>query len=708
MTSGDVEGVQVDVGLVSGNYFDLLGVRSAAGRTFLPEEDRAPRTHPVTVISHALWQRRYGGDPGIIGSTVDLNGHRFTVVGVAAEGFRGVSPAEMEPDLWVPIMMQPVVLPTGGDMLHRLPGERQVWLQALARLKPGVGVEAARANMTELAERLAAAFPENTEGNSVALTEHYQYHPFVRDRLVTLMRLLMAVTGVVLLIACVNIAILLLARISTRQKELAVSRAVGAGRGRLVRGLLTESLVLALAGGAAGLAIAAWSAGVAAAMIPISFNVEFRPDWTVVGFTLLLCAATALLFGLAPAWLASRPDIIATLRGSEGRGGRSALRSGLVVAQVALAIVLVSGAGLFVRSFSAAQSVELGFQTENRLVVPVNLRDGRYSDVQGRAFVRGVLERLSRVPGVLAATTTLNVPLDRTVWSGSFEAEGVEPPPSGNFESGFNAVGPGYLRAMGIPLLAGRGITERDDESALPVAVVNETVARLVWPNQDPIGKIIERGPYRFTVIGVARDATYYELGEASEPQIYFSVLQVFRPRINFVVRTAGEPASFARPISSGIRGLDPDLAIYNIRTLEQEFANSVGQYRVIATLVSLFALLALILASVGLYGVLSYLVLQRTREIGIRVALGAHPGRVAGGFLTRGLRLALAGIALGTVVAWGGSRAVSSLLFGISPHDPVTFAMVPAVLVAVAGIASFLPARRASRVDPMIALRHE
>ncbi|NIR44363.1 MAG: ABC transporter permease [Gemmatimonadetes bacterium] len=700
---------QAEAWLVSGNYFDVLGVVPERGRTFRPDEDRTPTTHPVTVLSHGFWQRQLGGDPSVVGREIELNDHPFTVVGVAPAGFRGVSPIESPPDLWVPIMMQPVVMPASGDMLHRVEGSINVWLQGLGRLRPGVELEGARAEMNTLATQLQREFPEWTEGAGVGLTGHYGYRPRVRDQIVGLSRLLMVAVGLVLLIACANVAILLLARASARREELGVRLALGAGRGRVIGQLLSEGLLLAVAGGVLGLTLSAWLSGLAAALLPVELSVSPSPDLAVLGFTLGISLLTTGLFGLAPAWLVTRWQIRDALSGSRRTSDRSLMRNGLVVAQLALAIILVSGAGLFLRSFVAAHSLDLGFRTENRLVASVNLRNQGYSEEEGIAFLRRGLERLSGLPGVRSATTSRMVPF-RGVWTGSFEAEGVEPPAGENyFDTGFNAVGPDYFTTMGIPLLAGRGFEERDAAGAPLVAVVNEVLARRVWPGEDPVGKVVGQGAeLRATVIGLARDATYYEPGEETQPQMYLSVLQDYQPRINFLVHTLGEPSRFAGPVERELRSLDPNLVVSRIRTLDDVYGEEVASYRVLAILVSLFGAVALVLAAAGLFAVLSYVVVRRTRELGIRVALGAQQGQVVGMVLSRGLKLASIGIAIGLAGAWLGARLVAGFVFGIEPRDPVTFIVVPLVLLMVVGLASYLPARRAASVDPMEALRIE
>jgi predicted permease len=707
-TGGQLQGVRA--WLVSGDYFDVLGVPMAIGRPFAEEEDRTPGTHPVAVISHRLWQQAYGADRAVLGSTMTLNGHSFVVIGVAPRGFRGASPIETPTAVWVPIMMQPVLAPSESDWLQRVDGEIVVWLWAMGRLKPGVTVETARANMASMARDLEEAFPGWNRGWGVSLTEHYQFHPPARNSLLGMARLLLAVVALVLIIACANVAILMIARSTARAREIGVRVALGAGRGRVVRQLLTESLLLAGAGGIGGYIVAFWSADLGAALMPFSFAVDFYPNARVLAFTLGLAGATAVLFGVTPALQASNIDTASALRAGVRRGDRAALRHGLVVVQVALCIVLVTGSMLFVRSLRSAQAVDLGFETQRRLLVSLNLRNHGYTADQGMRFVDQLLERLGSVPGVQHATTMRMVPF-RGSWSGSVDADGGEPPNGQEaFDTGLNAVGTGYFRAMGIPLVSGRGFTAQDNAAGPGVAVVNETAARMVWGKDDVIGKAIYRGTGdpRFTVIGVARDATYYELGEEPTPQVYLPVQQFFRPIVHVLVETAGDPMASVQDVQREIRAVDPDLALTSVRTLEDVFLQEIGKYRVSATLVSMFGFLALVLATVGLYGVLSYLVVQRTRDIGIQVALGATGTRVAREVVARGLKLAVIGIVLGSTVSFATSRLVTSFLYGIDPRDPITFVLVPSLLVVVAAVASFVPAQRATKVDPMVALRAE
>lgn len=697
---------------VSANFFDLLGTRPAAGRSFRPDEGETPGTAPVVMLSHGLWRRSFGAQQDALGATVRLNGHPFTVIGVAPAGFRGASAVETPPDVWVPITMQPVLNPGTGDFLRRVEGETITWLQVLGRLAEGVGHEAAQEEMhaltTALGEQYAGWF---REGQGVELLHHFQYRPQVRSRLLGLTRLLAAVVGLVLTIAGANVAILLLARASARRKDLGVRLAIGAGRGRIIRQLLVESLLLALAGGLGGYALAAEAAELAARTMPYTFSVSFAPDLRVLGFTLAVAVAAAVVFGVAPALQASRTDVISVLKQSDASSGRSYLRDGLVVAQVALSIVVVTGAMLFIRSLRTAESVDLGYETEHRLLIAMNLGNHGYENEDAGLVIEQALERLAALPGVKSATTTLLAPF-RGSWSSTLSAaNGIELEEGEELETMRNAVGPAYFETMGIPLLAGHGFRAGDREGAPSVAVINEAAAATFWPGRDPLGQTITwRGDDQepTTVIGVARNVQHYELGESPLPLVYQPTMQGHRRRVNFLLHTTGDPMALSRPAQEAIHALDPDIAFSTIQTMEETVERVLGPYRVGATLVSLFGLLALVLAAAGLYGVLSYLVVQRTRTIGIQMALGASRQRVARNVVARGLRLTIFGAILGIAAAFAASTLVASFLYGISPRDPLSYLTVPLILAAVACLASWLPAQRAARIHPMQALREE
>lgn len=705
------DAVEAQLAFVSGNFFTVLGLPFAAGRPFNADEDVTPGAAPVAVVSEHFWRGHLGASPGVVGSRLGLNGHEVTVVGVVGAAFQGLNPADGVPDVWTPLMMKPVLQPDadGVDQFHRVPGQTENWIQVIGRLKPGVTAVAAHADLTELWKRLNETFPQWKRGKGVVVTERFGYLPFVRDRLVATTRLLMAAALAVLLVACGNLALLLLARATARRKELGVRLALGAGRMHVAGRLLTESLILAGGGALLGLLLAVWSADLAALLLPLRFDAAFRPDWGVLGFTALLAVVTALVGAVGPAWMVARTSVAEDLKAGAPGSGRSIARNALVAAQVALSLALVAGAGLFVRSLLEAQRVDLGFTADRRLLVSVSLRDYGYTEQRGIAFIRQALERLSGIPGARGASTTTMVALGGGKWTSDFVPEGVQLPAGQEaVDAPTNAVGPGYFAALDIPLVAGRDFTGRDDRSAVPVAIVNQTLARRVWGAGTPVGRTFTRGDNRFTVIGVAADAKYYELGEAPEAQVYYPELQMYRPGVTFVVHTAGDAAALAPAVRREIHALDPNLAISSIRPYRDVVRAAAGPYRVTAALVGLFGTLALILAAVGLYGVQSYVVVQGSREIALRMAMGARTREVGARVVRKGVTLAAAGVVAGLAIIWPASRLAQQFLFGVRPGDPLTLALAVGILLGVAAIASAIPARRAARVDPMEALRHD
>jgi predicted permease len=710
----DDEVVQAEAWSISHNFFDVLGVPPAVGRSFLPEEDVVPGGHPVVMISHGFWSRYFGADPAVVNRSLLLNGKPFRIVGVAPRRFRGPNAVSTPPDLYLPINMVGTMSPGSEEYLVPIDGSVSLWLRIVARLRPGVDFDAARAHMdvlqsqweTAFASWIEATYDEANEVYRVGFVPRFYLTPRQTERLGQFLTPLFLAVGAVLLIACANIAILLLARASARQREMGIRAALGASRTRVVAQLLTESLLLAGLGGVLGIAIAYWGAGLAAGLIPISFARDFKPDATVIGFTLALSGSAAVIFGLVPAWQLARVDI-STFLHRQGHGrSRTILRNALVVGQLTLSIVLVTGAGLFVRSLINAQRVDLGFDQHRRLLLSVVLANHGYSEEEGKEFIRVVLNRLELLPGVRRATTTNRTPF-RGQWTSGFTAPGTEFVEE-RFRSGFNRVGPGYFDTMGTPIVAGRGFVENDDELAPNVVIVNQHIADQVWPGETAVGKTIIRSDQEWTVVGVARNAVYYDIGEEMWGQTYHAQLQNYQSRTTFVVATRAEAMAMVGEVEQVMRDYDPKVAIYNIQTLEDVVAAELGQFRVMAILIVLFGLLALLLSAVGLYGVQSFLVARRTREIGIRMALGALERQVAGVVMGRGVILAAAGVALGLVAAYASGQLIQSLLFGVDARDPLTFVTVPAVLLLVAIAASFIPAIRASRVDPVEALREE
>ena len=692
----------------SGDYFDLLGVRPLKGRVFGPDEARTPGSAPVAVISYAFWQRKFAGDTGIVGRHLLLNGHDLTVVGVLPPKFGGTI-VGLAFDVWVPITMEPLLSARGGALEQR----GRHWLNAIARLKPGVTVAEARADISLVQRRLAATYEEDRSTTAlVAPLASAGLQAWLRPLFIALL----GITAVVLLVACANVANLLLARATARQKEMAVRLALGAGRWRLARQLLAESALLAGLGGAAGLFIALWGRELFAAFVPpapFPIVLQFGVNGRVVGFAIVATGIAALLFGSAPALRASRPDLVPALKDDTGQRGmnRSRLRSALVVAQLALSVVALVAAGLFLRSLDRSKAVERGFgDPRHVLVVSTDLFAAGYQRPAGIAFINTLLDRVSGRPGVRSASVSMFVPLgfsDQTY--GGATVEGYQPHPDEDMSLRYTAVGPDYFATMETPIVRGRPITAADRDSAPRVAVVNETFARRFWPGSDPIGRRLHMaGTEWITVVGVARDGKYDALDEAPLPFIYLPFAQFYVSQPNLIVRTAGDPKAVIEPIRREFASLDPSVPFLDPRTLEEHIGASVFIQRTGATLLSGFGALALLMAAVGIYGVMAYVVSQRTREMGIRLALGAARRDIVGLVVGQATRLVSTGLGTGVVAALGVGMLLRSQLLGIRAYDLPTFVAVVLVLAGVALLASYLPARRAAKVDPVAALKYE
>ena len=718
-SGGQTERVSGEI--VSGNYFSLLGVKPVLGRNFLPEEDQVPGAHPVALVSYGLWQRRFGSDPNIVGQLLTLNGEPVTIVGVAPDGFPGLQ--RMFPvDLWVP-MMTLSRLSGGRDRLSER-GSR--WLALVGRLRPNTTVAQAQTSLTVLAGQLKETFGSawidvKGEGRRITVVPESKarVHPRIRGDVVGFMGLLMAVVGLVLLIACANVANLLLARATGRQKEIAIRLSLGAGRARLVRQLLTESILLSVLAGGFGLLIAFWTNNMLLAFKPpIAFPItlDLTPDVRVLGFTGVLSLLTGVIFGLAPALQTSRPDLVPALKDEAGAittGQRGpGLRNAFVVTQFALSLLLLIGAGLFLRSLRNASSIDPGFDPDNVLTMSVNLQLNGYSEPRGKQFSRQLSDRLQELPGVVSATLSAFPPLNPLFGSRRrvFVA-GYNPRPGEDMEFHYNIVGPEYFQTLRIPLLSGRGFAVQDGEGAPGVLIVNETFARRFWPGQEPLGKRLGvSGPQGnlLEVIGIARDGKYNSLGEDPKPFFYLPALQHYNSRVTVLTRTAGDPKGMLAAVRQEIRALDPNLPVTEVSTLIEYLGVSLFPARAAATLLAILGLVALLLASVGIYGIMSYSVGRRAREIGIRMALGAQRRDVLGLVVGQGMRVIGVGVAVGLAGALALTRFLSTWLYGISATDPVTFAGTPLLLAGVALVASYLPARRAARVDPIVALRYE
>jgi predicted permease len=715
LLGGDGRPERVFGSLVSGNYFDVLGVRAALGRTFAPDEDRTPGTHPVVVISYGLWQRRFAADPALIGKTIRLNQRDFTVIGVTAEGFGGAV-VGLGLDLWAPIMMTPQ-LSLSPDILD---GRASQWLSAIGRLKAGVTIEHAQANAQSIAAQLAKDYPQTNEGIGAILFT-LSGEPGGAGEMAPWLSVLMVVAGLVLLIACANVANLLLARATGRSREMGIRTALGAGRGRLVRQMLTESLLLAVMGGAGGALLAAWLSDAMSLMMPplgfpVSLNLEW--DYRVLGFALALTLLTVVAVGLIPALLATKVDPLVSIKNETGAASalvrRSRLRGALVVTQVAVSLVSLLCAGLFIRSLAEQRKTNLGFDPERALLVSMELFPNGYDDKRGGEFYRQLVAQVAALPGVESASLSNQVPplLLGSKWSASFEIEGYTPRADERISVEGESVAPRYFQMMRIPLVEGREFTEVDDAQAASVVIVNETMARRYWgPDRSPVGSRLRRGigTNRWsTVIGVARDVKYLGPTEPGRPWIYFPHAQDYWSTMTLVARTTGDPLQALPGVRGVVRALDPTLPVFDEKTLQTHSGVPLFLDRIAVTFLSGFGLLALTLAAVGLYGVMAYSVTARTREIGIRMALGAQTGDVLKHVLKQGLALTLIGIAIGLAAAFALTRLMGSLLFGVSPNDALTFALVSLSLAAVALLACYLPARRATKIDPLAALRHE
>jgi predicted permease len=715
--SGEGEPEQIFGEMVTGDFFALLGVTPALGRAFLPDEDRVPGAALVTVLSHGFWQRRLGGDPKVVGQTITLNGHAFRVVGIAPRGFKGAN-AIAAPALWVPMMAHPQL--ATGFLAEGLDSRRALIFGIVGRLKPGVTLAQAEARLKTIAAGLAREYPDDNGGRSVALLPLTQatINPGFRENMVSAAGLLLTVVALVLLIACANVANLLLARASVRQREVAVRLSLGASRRRLVRQLLTEGLLLAALAGALGLLIAYWAQGVLWSQRPPGLAadaLELTPNLRVLGFTLAVSVATALVFGLAPALRASRPNIVDELkqRGGPGRGGDRLLdlRGLLVAGQVALSLVALVGAGLFVRSLANAQRIDPGFDHERLAVLTVDLGAQGYGEERAREFHRRVLQRAAALPGVERATLASGIPLFQGGFLRTVFPEGTD---SSDRRNGklvqLNTVQPGYFEAMGIALARGRDFAPADHPDSPRVVVINETMAKQFWPEQDAIGKRFKffGQDWWNEVVGIAKDGKYNFLGENPQPHIYLALTQSFEPAVSLHLRGPGDPATALGTARREVQQMDRALPITNVFTFREILRQSLWAPRMGAWLLAVFGLLSLALAVIGIYGVMSYSVSQRTRELGLRMALGADQGDVLKLVIRQGVTLAVIGIAIGLGLSFALTRLVGHLLFDVPARDPLIFAGIPLLLGASALVASAQPAWRAARVDPTEALRIE
>lgn len=701
--------------LVSGNYFDVLGVKPFLGRAFLPEEDRTRLTHPVAVISHGFWQRRFGGDRSIVGGEILLNGHPFKVIGVTPEGFKGTD-LIYEPEIWTPMSMLGWIEP-GADWLDRR-GTQNIF--ATGRLKPGVSREQAEASLNLLSDQLAREYPETNEGQRIMLTPPGMIVPTLRGAFISFAWIMMGTVALVLLIACANLAALLLARATERRREIAIRLSLGASRSRLIRQLLTESVILSLAGGIAGVLLAYWLIDLIVSLRPpINFplTIDLALDSRVLLFSLLASLATGIIFGLAPALQSTKADLVPALKDETGIGGyrKSRLRSGLLVAQIALSLVLLVAAGLVVRALGQVRALDPGFEIENGFMMSFDLGLQGYDRARGENFSRELVERVKAMPGVRSASLANFVPLSLNYSSVNVLVEGAEPKRGANIPSAmYSSIDLGYFETMGLRILAGRDFNEQDRPGSTLVVIVNETFVRQLLPEAKTLEEAIGRrfrtgvGGRVWEIAGVAEDGKYFSIGESYQPFVYFAMRQEYEPYMTLLVRAAGDERMVMAGVRSELQRMDGTLPVFDLKTFEQHLGLSLFPARVAAGLLGAFGLVALLLAGLGIYGVTSYSVAQRTREIGIRLALGAGRREVIVMIVRHAMLLAFVGIAIGMAGAFSVTRFMSAVLYGVSATDLLTFTSVPLLLAGIVFFAGYIPARRAARIDPMRALRYE
>ena len=697
--------------VVSGNYFNVLGVKALIGRTFLPEEDRTPNSHPVAVIGYGLWQRDFGADPKVIGRTITLNEHDFTIIGVTPKEF-GSPFAGIALDAWTPVMMKDYVALPHFSLTDR--GSR--WLMVMGRLKPGVTVVQAQANIAAIARQLERTYRQTNDQMGAAVYLLSQSPFSLKRSMQSALAVLMAAVAIVLLIACANIANLLLARAASRRKEIAVRLALGSTRWRMLGQMLTESFVLASCGAAVGLTLAFWTARSLPAFLPpygIQVSFDTRPDVVVLAFTLGLTVITTALFGLAPALQASKPDLVAALKDNAaalGQGQRKfPLQHALVISQMALSTVALISAGLFVRSLREAYEADPGFDPHRVLLASFDPFLSGHDDNHGREFYHRLIERVRTLPGVQLVTLARRLPLTLSgIAFANVVIDGYTPAKDEDMHLNYETVGPDYFRTMRIPLVQGRDFDERDNEHARGVVIINETMARHYWTGGDALGRRIKLDKSWLQIVGIAKDVKNRTLNEALQPFLYVPFLQDYRSNMILVARTVIEPKTMFHAVRAETAALDPKIPMFDAKTFEEHIGLSLFLQRMAATILSIFGMLALSLAAVGVYGVMAYAVSQRTRELGIRISIGASRSDVLKLILGQGLTLSVVGLIGGLVTALVVTRFSAHLLYGVSSADPVTFTVIALLLLGVAVVSGYFPARRATRIDPVVALRME
>ncbi len=740
--NGRGEAQLVTVSQVSGNYFDVLGVRPALGRLLTADDNKVEGGHPVAVLSYDAWQRRFGGDAAVLGESIAINGTALSIVGVSGSGFRGTA-VGIVPEVFAPIMMR-----TQLDGSRNWNTRHYWWLNVIARMKPGVNPTQAAAEMTILFNQIEKNDPERKPARSFVKDEAVQRqgailpgsggYSFVRNRMSKPLTVLMIVVGLVLLIACANVANLLLARAAGRRKEISIRAAIGAGRGRLISQMLTETIMISLLGGAAGLLFAYGGVAVLLRLLPqgnreVILNVT--PDLRLLGFTFGISLLTGLLCGLVPALKASRPDLLSALKNDTGaQVGRIRFdaRKVLAVVQVAVSMLLLIGAGLLVRSLGNLRDLDPGFVKENLLLVEVDPSRNGYKGQRLRVFYDQLLAKTRTMPGVVAASLTSITPLSGSRWNQDVAIEGYQWKPQEKPYIDMNSASPGYFQTLGIPLLAGRDFSEQDEAPFTPdppekrepnpkpdtsgpphVAVINEALAKRFFGTQNPLGRRFSQSEKfqvagSYEIVGVVRDTRYFGLREDVESLIYLPNWRVGASSKTLCVRTAGKPAQLVDMIRREVHNLDASIPVLRTQTMEQQFDGEIVTERIVTTLCSFFGVLALLLAAVGLYGLMAQAVTRRTREIGIRMALGAERRSVLWLMLRDAVILVAIGTAIGIPVAFGVTRFIASFLYGLGEHDIVTMLLAAGLLAGVTAIAAYVPARRATKVDPMVALRYD
>jgi predicted permease len=702
---------RIDLAMTSANFFSVFGAGPVQGRLFIPSDEQAGHA-PVVVVSHALWQRRFAGDPALVGKPIMLDGVSHTVVGIAPIGFQYPN----KTDVWVPPYR---LAPTMNERMDPTQLRGFGMLAAVALLRPGVGLPQAASEMETITTRLRQQYPAS---NNRRFNRVVSLHSHLVGETGPMLLLLFGAVGFVLLIACANVANLLLAGAAARQKELAIRTALGASRLRLIRQLLTESALLAFAGGALGLLLALWGVALLTKLLPQDFPRlgEIRLDWRVLGFTLIASVVTGILFGFAPSLQISKTDVQDSLkelgRGVSGSRRHNRLRSLLIVGEVALSVVLLAGAGLLFRSFLELQAVNTGFTPQQVLTARLTPAGAKYRvDADYISFYNQTMQRLSAIPGVEVVGSINTLPLDKGPTAG-FRIDGRPPLTPDKWPGGnYRTVSPDYFRALNIPLVQGRAFTDHDDANAPLVAIVNQALARRDFPNDDPIGKRINLGstdqkgqPVWFEIIGVAADVRSLELREPAAPEFYLSGLQDSFANMFVVIRSSVEPTTIAASVRQAAAEVDKSASVSDIKTMDHIVSDAVTQPRFNLFLLGLFSAIALLLSAAGIYGVTAYSVAQRTHEFGIRMALGAQVGDVLRMIIRQGMLLISVGVVVGLAAALVLTRLLRTLLFGVSVSDPLTFVAITLLLTLVALIACYIPARRATRVDPLVALRYE